>query len=302
MIFRTDLAKEAIETKENKKGIITKKINNFGIEGDFIEILTDDFKDMGKKKGKYISFETDAVISRDVEKYENISRAISEELRKLIENKNGSLLVVGLGNESMTPDSIGPEVVKKILVTRHIFNFLPEEIDPRMSSVCAVAPGVLGVTGIESKDIIDGICKNADIGAIIVIDALAARRSERMFSTFQLTDTGIEPGAGVGNKRSSISKEVLGIPVVAIGVPTVVYASSLIYDAAVNMFSNLTGQNEEQVEGAARQMSAFSGDDMVVTPKEVDIIVKDCAKIIADSINFAFHKNMAPEEIEAYMF
>ncbi len=302
MIFRTDLAKEAIENTQDKKGIITKKINNYGIEGDFVEILTDDYMDIGKKKGKYISFETDAVLVRDVEKYENISRAISEELQRLIEKQNGTLLVVGLGNESMTPDSIGPEVVKKILVTRHIFNFLPEEIDPRMSSVCAIAPGVLGVTGIESKDIIDGICKNVDINAIIVIDALAARRSERMFSTFQLTDTGIEPGAGVGNKRSSISKEAIGIPVVAIGVPTVVYASSLIYDAAVNMFSEMTGQNAEQVEGAARQMSAFSDDDMVVTPKEVDIIVKDCAKIIADGINLAFHKGMAPEEIEAFMF
>lgn len=302
MIFRTDLAKEAVETRKDKTGIISEKINRYGIEGDFVEILTDDFKDMGKKKGKYISFETDAVIERDVEKYENISRAISEEISKLTDNKNGSLLVVGLGNESMTPDSIGPEVVKRILVTRHMFNFIPEEIDPRMSSVCAIAPGVLGVTGIESKDIIDGICKNTDISTIIVIDALAARRSERMFSTFQLTDTGIEPGAGVGNKRSSISKEVLGIPVIAIGVPTVVYASSLIYDAAVNMFSDLTGQNEEQVEGAARQLSAFSDGDMVVTPKEVDVIVRDCAKIIADGINLAFHKNMAPEEIEAYMF
>lgn len=302
MIFRTDLAKEAVENTENKRGIVTEKINKFGINGDYVEILNDDFLDMGKKKGKYISFETDAVILRNVEEYENISKAISEVLQTLIENKEGSLLVVGLGNESMTPDSIGPEVVKKILVTRHIFNFLPDEVDDRMTSVCAVAPGVLGVTGIESKDIIDGICKNADISAIIVIDALAARRSERMFSTFQLTDTGIEPGAGVGNKRSSISKEALGIPVIAIGVPTVVYASSLIYDAAVNMFSSLTGQDEAQVEGAARQMSAFSEDDMVVTPKEVDIIIKDCAKIIADGINLAFHKGMAHEEIEAYMF
>ena len=293
MIFRTDLAKEAIENTFDSKDIISKKINSFGIVGDFVQ-LNEDCNELGKKKGKYISFETESVISREVENYENISKAICKEIQMLIKDNKKPVLVVGLGNNSMTPDSIGPEVVNRILVTKHIFDFIPNEVDSRMTPVCAISPGVLGVTGIESKDIIFGICK-------IVIDALAARRSERMFSTFQITDTGIQPGAGVGNKRSELSQENLGIPVIAIGVPTVVYASSLVYDAAVSLFSASTGQSEESVEKAAIQMSSFIENDMVVTPKEVDVIVEDCAKIIADGINLALH-NMPLKEINAYMF
>ena len=170
-----------------------------------------------------------------------------------------------------------------------------------MSSVCAVAPGVLGVTGIESADVISGICRNIDVGAVIVIDALAARKSERMFSTFLLTDTGIHPGAGVGNKRSPLSKEFLGIPVIAIGVPTVVYASSLVYDAAMEFFDN-SDKNEATAEKIAQKLASFSDRDMVVTPKEVDVIIEDCAKIIADGINLSLQKNMSIDEINAYMF
>lgn len=303
MVLRTDLAKEAIEFNKTKEGILNKDIEFFGVKGNLVEISDDSYyESLGKKAGKYISFETDAVLSRDVENYENISKAIGKTIRELLNEQDAPILIAGLGNESMTPDSIGPKVIKKIFVTRHIFEFLPDEKDPRMASVCAVAPGVLGVTGIESADIISGICKNAEIGAVIVIDALAARRSERMFSTFQLTDTGIQPGAGVGNKRSPLSKEFIGVPVIAIGVPTVIYASSLVYDAAVYMLSGATGKKEEDVEEAAKKMASFSLGDMVVTPKEIDVIAEDCAKIIADGVNIALHKDMTLEEINAYMF
>lgn len=303
MIFRTDLAKETAEIHSDKKGISNKEMELFGVKGNFVEISDESlWESIGKKAGKYISFETDAVLTRDVQKYENLSKAIAHVLKELLNKNKGTVLVVGLGNESMTPDSIGPKVVKKTFVTRHIFEFLPEEKDPRMESVCAVAPGVLGVTGIESADIIKGIIKNTKISTVIVIDALAARRSERMFSTFQLTDTGIEPGAGVGNKRSSISKEFLGVPVIAIGVPTVVYASSLVYDAAVDMLSGITGQSEEKVEQAAKKLASFSAGELVVTPKEIDVISEDCAKIIADGINLALHNDLPLNEINAYMF
>ncbi len=303
MIFRTDLATEAAEIKGNKNEIINETKNKYGIKENYIEILSRNYAEkIGKKAGKYISYETDAVIERQTEEFINISKAIADGIDKLItERKN--ILVVGLGNESMTPDSIGPKVIKKVFVTRHIFQFLPDAVDKRMASVCAFAPGVLGVTGIESKDIISGICKNTDISAIIVIDALAARRSERMFSTFQLTDTGIEPGAGVGNKRSAISFESLGVPVIAIGIPTVVYASSLVYDSLKDALSLMAeNEKEEKIEETAQRISSFSSDDMVVTPKEIDIIAEDCAKIIADGINLSLHKNMTLEEISGYMF
>jgi spore protease len=300
--FRTDLITEATQTDGTLTGIKSESINYGGIKGDVVTVLDENNK-IGKRKGKYVSFESEALLSRNVEEYIKISKALAKELKKLIKpEKEKSVLVVGLGNESMTPDSVGPLTVKNILVTRHIFEFLPNEIDERMNSVCAFSPGVLGVTGIESADIIKGIIKRANVGCVIVIDALASRRSERMFSTFQITDTGIVPGAGVGNKRSALTKESLGIPVVAIGVPTVVYASSLVYDAAVEMLSEVTGQGEEAVEKAAKSIASYSGEDMVVTPKEIDVIIKDSAKIISDGINLALHDNISLKEIEAYMF
>ncbi len=304
MIFRTDLITEATEVDSSLNGIKSAKIKNYGIEGTCVQILTDEAQTrLQKSKGRYISFESEAVISRDTEEYLKISKALADEIKKLVPaTKNKTVLVVGLGNSDMTPDSIGPLVVDNIFVTRHILEYLPDEADERMNSVSAIAPGVLGVTGLESADVIKGIISKTQVSAVIVIDALAARRSERMFSTFQLTDTGITPGAGVGNKRSALTKETLGVPVIAIGVPTVIYASSLVYDAAVDLLSDITGQDEQKVEDAARKMASFSMDDMVVTPKEIDIIAKDSAKIIADSINLALHDNISLSEIQSYMF
>ncbi len=304
MQFRTDLITEATEIDGALKGIKTEKIRNYGVEGTCIRVLDEEAQNrIGKRQGKYISFETDAVLERDTEQYLKISKAISDELKKIVPaQKKKTVLVVGLGNAEMTPDSIGPLVVDNVFVTRHILEYLPNEADERMNSVCAVAPGVLGVTGLESADVIKGIIDKTNVCAVIVIDALASRRSERMFSTFQITDTGIEPGAGVGNKRSALTKETLGVPVIAIGVPTVIYASSLVYDAAVELLSGITGQDEQKVEDAAKKIASFSMEDMVVTPKEIDIIAKDSAKIIADGINLALHQDISLKEIQSYMF
>lgn len=304
MKFRTDLITEATEANEKLKGIKTETIVNYGIQGTCVRVLNEEAeKHIGKRQGKYISFETDAVLERDTEKYFKISKAIADELKKIVPaQKKKTVLVVGLGNAEMTPDSIGPLVVNNIFVTRHILEYLPNEADERMNSVCAVAPGVLGVTGLESADVIKGIIDKTNVCAVIVIDALASRRSERMFSTFQITDTGIEPGAGVGNKRSALTKETLGVPVIAMGVPTVIYASSLVYDAAVELLSGITGQDEQKVEDAAKKIASFSMEDMVVTPKEIDIIAKDSAKIIADGINLALHHDISLKEIQSYMF
>lgn len=302
MIFRTDLAKEACKGLENTDGLDSEEFISFGINGSRVRISSDGAsRKTGKRKGEYVSFETDAVNSRDAENYENISRAIAEEIRKMIKNPHGAVLVAGLGNDRMTPDSVGPKAAKNILVTKHIFEFMPAAADERMNPVCAIAPGVLGVTGIESADIIKGICKENDIGAVIVIDALAARKSERMFSTFQITDAGIEPGAGVGNKRSALNNETLGVPVIAIGVPTVVYAASLVFDAAVDILSSATGKTEDEISDAAMKIAKIKMDDMVVTPKEIDIVAADSAKIIADGINLALHKGLSLDEINAYM-
>ena len=304
MDFRTDLVCEAAEINPEITGVKQTKIDKFGIKGTQIQVLDNEAsKKLKKSKGSYISFETNALYSRDTEEYLKISKAIAEIIKEFIQpKKDKAVLVVGLGNESMTADSIGPKVIDKIFVTRHILTFLPDEADERMNSVCAIKPSVLGVTGVESADIIKGIIDKTNVCALIVIDALASRRSERMFSTFQITDTGITPGAGVGNKRSALTKETLGIPVIALGVPTVIYASSLIYDAAVDILSEMTGQNEEKVEAAANKMAAFLEEDMVVTPKEIDVIAKDSAKIIADGINLALNQDIPLKEMESYMF
>jgi len=288
MVFRTDIAKEACEELENGRGFTDRKITYFGVEGSIVEILTEaEGAKIGKKCGRYYSFETNSIINRSVECFEFISRAISKAINELIEIKHDdNILVVGLGNESMTPDSVGPKTVKKIFVTKHILDYFDKENSGNLISVCALAPGVLGVTGIESSDIIQSVCKKERITKLIIIDALASRRTERMFSSIQITDAGIEPGAGIGNKRSAINRETLGIPVIAIGIPTVIYASSLIRDAIAELNINDNDINDN---------------DMIVTPKEVDVVINDSAKIIADGINLAIQKRLSLEEINAYM-
>ncbi len=305
MRYRTDLAKEACEGFEEEGGIQNETFEHYGIEGNRVSILTAAAAEKtGKPIGKYISIESRAILDRNIEQYHSISLVLAEELKKMLSgiDQKDTVLVAGLGNDAMTPDSVGPKTVEKTFVTRHIFEYLPAQIDERMRPVCAFAPGVLGVTGIESADMISSVCKKADVKAILVIDALAARRSERIFSTFQLTDTGIEPGAGVGNKRSALNQAALGVPVIAIGIPTVVYAATLVYDAVEDLLISATGQDNETVREAAEKAAVQKMQDMVVTPKEIDIIAQDSAKILADGINLALHRDITLDEIAEYMF
>lgn len=294
MRWRTDLAKEACETLDEQAGIKRETWTSSGVPGERVSILTERAeRESGKKKGRYTVFESDALQRREKESFEPLSRAIAEEIRLFLggTEKRDTVLVAGLGNAHMTADSIGPRTVNRVLVTRHLFRYMPEVTDDRMHSVCALAPGVLGVTGIESADVLAGLCRRADVRALIVVDALAARRRERMFSTFQVSDAGIEPGAGVGNKRSALTKDSLGIPVIALGVPTVIYASSLVYDAVS------CGLSEKEAERMAEETET----DLVVTPKEIDVIADDCACVLADAINLALHAPMSLQEIHQWL-
>lgn len=182
-------------------------------------------KPFGKKRGNYITLDIQKMNILTEEEMENIAQSLAKEIKQLVENKIQSkedILIVGLGNEEVTPDALGPNVVKNIEVTRHIIQYLPQYIDENARPVSAIAPGVLGTTGIETVEIIKGVVDNVKPKLLIVIDALASRSIERISSTIQLSDTGIVPGAGVGNKRKEISQDTLGIPVIAIGIPTVV--------------------------------------------------------------------------------
>lgn len=232
--FRTDLATErrdlyrkANSIENEIDGIESEKEEiNENITVERVKITNEQGQNaIGKPIGNYITIDIKKLKIAQDEDIEKSAEILSNELKKIIDlhvDKQGEILVVGLGNIYVTPDSLGPKVVNDIEVTRHIINYLPQYVEEGTRMVSAISPGVLGTTGIETVEILKGIVDNIHPKLVIVIDALASRSIERISSTVQLSDTGIVPGAGVGNKRSEISQATLGIPVVAIGIPTVV--------------------------------------------------------------------------------
>ena len=231
--FRTDLASERRELyqKANKldqiDGIETtgEEINE-NIKVERVKITNENGeKAIGKPIGNYITIDVKKLKIAGEEEKQKASEVVTKEIRNLIDShiqKQDEILVVGLGNVYVTPDSLGPKVINEIDVTRHLINYLPQYVEEGTRPVCAVAPGVLGTTGLETIEILKGIVDNTKPKLVVVIDALASRSIERVSSSIQISDTGIVPGAGVGNTRKEISKATLGIPVIAIGIPTVV--------------------------------------------------------------------------------
>ena len=190
-------------------------------------------KALGKPMGSYITIDIKRLKLAQEEELQKAGEVLTNELKQVIGNhidSQGEILVVGLGNIYVTPDALGPKVINEIEVTRHIINYLPQYIEEGTRMVSAISPGVLGTTGIETVEILKGIVDNTKPKLVVVIDALASRSIERISSTVQLSDTGIVPGAGVGNTRSEISQKTLGVPVVAIGIPTVVETAVLVND------------------------------------------------------------------------
>ena len=232
--FRTDLASErrdiyqkANQVKGELDGIESEKEEiDENIKVERVKIKNENGQNaIGKPIGNYITIDVKSLKIAQEEEIQKAAETLSKELKKVIDthiDNQGEVLVVGLGNIYVTPDSLGPKVINEIEVTRHIINYLPQYVKEGTRMVSAISPGVLGTTGIETMEILKGIVDNIKPKLVIVIDALASRSIERISSTVQLSDTGIVPGAGVGNTRSEISKETLGIPVVAIGIPTVV--------------------------------------------------------------------------------
>ncbi|WP_026693939.1 GPR endopeptidase [Peribacillus kribbensis] len=240
---RTDLAIEAAELAaapagknlSHIEGVVIKERDVDGIHISYVEVSEQGQKMIGKPKGSYLTLEIQGIREQDTDLQKEVSRVFSQEFAQYIKNHgispDAGCLVVGLGNWNVTPDALGPSVVENLLVTRHLFELQPEQVQEGYRPVSAVSPGVMGLTGIETSDIIDGIIKKTNPDFIIAIDALAARSVERVNTTIQISDTGIHPGSGVGNKRKELSLETLGIPVIAIGVPTVVDAVSITSDA-----------------------------------------------------------------------
>ena len=212
-------------------------------------------------------------------------------------DKQGEILVVGLGNESVTPDALGPKTINEIEVTRHFINYMPQYVKEGTRMVSAISPGVLGTTGIETVEILKGVVQNINPKLVIVIDALASRSIERISSTIQISDTGIVPGAGVGNTRKEISQETLGVPVIAIGIPTVVELATLVSEgidifierlqekAESNEYLNRLQQNDKYEE--VKEALNVGEYNMIVTPKEIDGLIENMKEIVAQGINLA---------------
>ncbi len=270
---------------------------------------------LSKPRGTYVTIELPDPSLAEQEAYEEACRTCAKELSMLIKSfDTESTLVLGLGNRNITPDALGPKAVDSVLVTRHLLQYMPEEIDSRLKSVCAIAPGVLGLTGVETGEIVKGVCDKVKPSLVIAIDALCSRCISRINNTIQLTDTGITPGAGVGNRRMSINHKELGVPVIAIGVPTVVDAATIAGDTIDKIIENLKSNAKENLPlykllstladedkySMIKEVLTPDHGDFVVTPKEIDSEVQQIAEIIANGINISLHEGITLDDIDRY--
>lgn len=267
---------------------------------------------MGKPVGNYITIDSPVIKENNPQAHHQVGEIVARQLMNLLNLPEGAtILVVGLGNWNATPDALGPKVVSMTMVTRHIFNYAPQELKPGMRPVSALAPGVLGLTGIETAEIIRGVVEKIKPDLVIAIDSLGARNVARIGTTIQIADTGVSPGSGVGNQRKALNRETLGIPVVAIGVPTVCHAAVIAQDA-VEMFMEQLRNNQTVYNvvntmnpNISRQviekiLEPFGG-HLMVTPKEIDDMIQRTAKIIAGGITRALHPNLSPGDYEYYL-
>lgn len=281
MNIRTDLAleKREMHTQEQINGVTSYEFNNPDCKATVMEITSPEGeKALGKPMGKYITLEASSF--PDSDSLTDGRFTLLKEMLELLLPKKGCVLIAGLGNPDITPDSIGPKCAGMLLATRHIDENTKKELClPSLRDVCICTPDVTGKTGIEAAEVISGIKDRVSPSCIVVIDALAARSIKRLGTTVQLCDTGIEPGSGVGNRRKALNSASLGVPVIAIGIPTVADAATICYD--------LTGHKAEDSEYAG----------MMVTPKDTDIMTTAGARLIALALNSALQKNLSKEEI-----
>lgn len=305
--FRTDLALERNEVyKEKNKlneidGVSVNNETINDVEISRIKILNEEGeKILQKPAGTYITLDVKKLKFADEERLSKIAETVADELRKIVGehvNETEDILVVGLGNLYVTPDALGPKVVPEIEVTRHILEYMPSIMPEDTRPVSAISPGVLGVTGIETMEILKGVVQNVKPKLLIVIDALATRSIDRISSSIQIADTGIVPGAGVENTRKEISKKTLGIPVIAIGIPTVVdlatitnecidiFIESLQEKAMSNDYLNKLKENDNYEE--IKEALVPKDYNMIVTPKEIDKLIENMSKIVSSAINMA---------------
>lgn len=284
---RTDLALEEKESIEGNKEITGVVLEEETMENGKVKISKVEIKDkhgsdvMRKPIGSYITIET-----KDMD-LDSMKQITCSQLKKLFGNvKKEKIMVVGLGNREITPDALGPKVIDQLFVTRHLIREFGKEFQERnhFLEICALAPGVMAQTGMESREILQGIINNIIPDVVIVIDALAARNVSRVNRTIQITDTGICPGAGVGNNRKALNKETLGVEVIAIGVPTVVDAETIVEDRVEESLLQ-AGFSDEEVQVFLKEIRFHKEQNMFVTTKDVDEEINKMSEIISEAIN-----------------
>ena len=300
MRIRTDLAMESRECAREMPGVESTVTRREGIEETRVVIRTQEAaRALDKAAGQYVTLYRQDLYRQSARERAALSRQLAAVVRAMLPEA-GEILVVGLGNRHMTADALGSRALDSLLITRHMRSYADEALRGRLRGVCAVAPGVLGMTGMETAEVARGIVERVRPAAVVAIDALAARESGRICTTVQITDTGIRPGSGVGNHRLGLTKETLGVPVIAIGVPLVVYAGVIARDALQLLLQDLgmpPEEHEQAVDSLLSRVMAASLGEMVVTPREIDDMTGRVAEIIADGLNLALHPRLSQEEI-----
>lgn len=266
-------------------------------------------KTMGKPVGHYINIEVPQLMDNK-ESLKPISKIISQKLHNLIpEAGKGCIMLIGLGNNQATPDSLGPSVINLTMATRHIKNHAPDQMPAGLRDICTMAPGVLGINGIETAEIIKGTVEHVKPRCIIAVDSLAAGNVARVGTNIQISDTGINPGSGIGNKRTPINQEVMGVPVIAIGVPTVVDTSIIIYESILGLMEIWQEQGHTQIPPVDNQiiesiadklLSEFEG-SLIVTPREIDALIEEVSRLIAASLAQAIHPGVNEENYHLFL-
>nr|WP_307250959.1 GPR endopeptidase [Croceifilum oryzae] len=353
--IRTDLAREAHEMAVQKSqekgqsqisGVRIEETEDQGITTSWIWVDNEaGAQELGKMPGTYLTLEVPALRGKDSVLQQRVAQHFAKEFSRFLQEvgigPDASCLLVGLGNRNVTADALGPLVVEHSMITRHMFLLAPDQVAEGYRSVGGIAPGVLGTTGMETSEIINGIVQHAKPDFIIVFDSLAARALNRVNTTIQVADTGIHPGSGVGNNRKALNKETLGIPVIAIGIPTVVDAVTIAHDTIDYVLSHVSREMQgvknnpldpynrptirdlqshevpletrnrmmgmigklspEDKRGLIKEVLQPLGQNLIVTPKEVDEFIGDMAKLVALGVNCALHPAVNNENASMHM-
>lgn len=342
---RTDLALEAREVIIQREGppeipgvAVETERTDVGLISRVVIMSDEGSRAMGKMPGRYSTIEAPALRRRDTEQLEQVARLIGREVRAFLAElqvpNDADVVVIGLGNWNSTPDALGPRTIHHLVVTRHFYYMAPPERRAGMRPVAGLSPGVLGITGLETAEIVQGLVRQIQPGLVVCVDALAARGTERLLTTVQISDAGIQPGSGVGNKRFGITRQTLGVPVLAVGVPTVVHATTVVGDgleklAAGGGLNPQSGTQQRSAWSGASQADPWTGPrhaaphdpgsartfyrqtvpqtikrevleqvlkpfmgDLIMTPKEIDVLVEDVAQTLAEGLNAGLHDDL----------